>query len=64
MNPLVLSSALTTHVPAPIIQAGERTGVRFSEHFRANIRNHNTRRAYDTGPMIFKPRVKRRVSKV
>jgi site-specific recombinase XerD len=33
-------------VPAIIMAAGERAGLRFLEFFTANIRNPNTRRAY------------------
>lgn len=46
MNELVLSSAMSTNVPALVSQAGERAGLRFLEFFTANIRNPNTRRAY------------------
>ena len=46
MSGLVLSSAMSTNVPALVSQAGERAGLRFLEFFTANIRNPNTRRAY------------------
>ena len=46
MNELVLSSAMSTNVPALVSQAGERAGLRFLEFFTANIRNPNTRRVY------------------
>jgi len=33
-------------VPAVVLAAGKKAGVRFIEFFTANIRNPNTRRAY------------------
>src|ERR1022692_2967752 len=33
-------------VPAVVLAAGEKAGLRFLEFFTANIRNTNTRRAY------------------
>ena len=42
----VLVSTLASAVPAPVVAAGERAGIRFLEFFASAIRNPNTRRAY------------------
>jgi hypothetical protein len=44
MNQLV---AFTDRAPALVAAAGERASYRFLEFFTAQIRNPNTRRAYD-----------------
>jgi site-specific recombinase XerD len=46
MNTVANSPQLFPALPALVIQAGERAGIRFFEFFTANIRNPNTRRAY------------------
>ena len=44
MNQLVPIASAT--LPALVVAAGERAGMRFLEFFAANIRNPHTRRAY------------------
>jgi site-specific recombinase XerC len=44
MTEIVVRSSAT--VPALVVAAGERAGIRFLEFFASNIRNPNTRRAY------------------
>src|SRR2546430_9451496 len=41
-----LASAGASGVPAVVLAAGKKAGLRFIEFFAANIRNPNTRRAY------------------
>lgn len=53
MSPLVRTSTLSHTLPALISEAGERAGMRFVEFFTANIRNPNTRRAYDRAVNTF-----------
>jgi hypothetical protein len=45
MNQLVPFAA--HHLPAVLVAAGDSARVRFIEFFTANIRNRNTRRAYE-----------------
>jgi hypothetical protein len=45
MNQLA-SITVTSALPAFIVTAGDRAGIRFMEFFAANIRNPPTRRAY------------------
>jgi site-specific recombinase XerD len=46
MNDAGLAIRLQAPLPAIVIQAGERAGIRFLEFFASKIRNPNTRRAY------------------